>query len=197
MKRIEISDRAARFLEARNHSLDDTWATVLDGLIAEFESMTARSGAAPLPRAGASAPLLGSDLHNHISDLPDVTHSKIKSAKIQGEPVDSADWTIVLTKAIEAAMGASVPSLKAKLPANIVEGKPPDKKGYYFVQPAGLSFQKLRADSALQNLRVLAEEFSVAVDITVHWPNSPDPFRQNQIERITLPWTFPEPHPSD
>ncbi len=210
MKNIKISDRAARFLEAREHSLDDNWATVLDRLIDEFENLKAAraanpSGESPIDATPSGSPvnvplkISGADekTHSRVTDLPDVTHSKIESARIQGQNVDTDNWTVVLTKAIEAAMNAPVPMLKSKLRAKIVDGKHPNQKDYYFVQSAGFSFQKLRADSALHNLKVLAEEFSVPVDITVRWNDRADPDLRNQTKRIVLPCRSPEPHPSD
>ncbi len=109
--------------------------------------------------------------HNVESDrLPDLTHTKLLTARLAGEDVAKPNWNRMLHRVLILAMRevGDVDELRRRCPANVVAGRKTDD-GYHHLPEADISVQGLSANEACSALTVTARGLGIAVDIVFLW----------------------------
>jgi len=183
MATIEISDSAFEYLQSIATPFIDTPATALDKLIQAHQEFTRH------PNSNAQH---GQDssfgLEFTQSNLPNVSFTDIKSAKIDGLPVAKKYWNNVLETVVEIALhkGATPKYLRDFLTWKTQEGAH-DENGYRFIEAAGFSFQGLDAVRACKNIFLAAEEFGLDIEIVVRWQDNPKAQFAGQIGTLRHP----------
>lgn len=162
MRMVEISDDSFEFLKENSEPLIDTAATTLDRLLAELRAMRGTSSSPPKA-------IESMEKKFGARELPSVTHTKIISASVDGQPVEKRDWNHLLAATMNAAAskGASKAQVLSCASVNVVD----DLYEYssYPVKNLDLSFQGVDAKRACQYIAALAQQTGVAVNARVQW----------------------------
>ncbi len=179
MPAIEISDenfaRLQRFAAPLVDSADTALAKVLD---------LAESGVAH-PTAAAVTP--GSA--NVGGAIPDLTHTTVRSAKINGKVLSQSlcNWNAIMMEAVRtAAKSLPKPRDVAELiVVNYVAGKK-EGVGFKYVPEAGISIQGQNANKAWLAILHLAQSSNLQVEVTFAWGAHPKAHRPGQVGRVTV-----------
>ena len=177
MPQIEISPAAFDFLKTRAKPLEDTTVTVVDRLIAEFQS-----------RPSEDSQASGASLVFNVQDAPSMKHTTIIDATVDGNPASQNYWNNILEDVIRIGVqkGGKGDDIKKLMTGNVRDGVHYDN-GFRPVQEAGISFQGLEANRAFKNISALATHFRIRLAITVRWPNREDASKPNATARIVYP----------
>ena len=102
--------------------------------------------------------------------LPDLTHTKLLTARLAGEEVAKPNWNRLLHRVLVIAMRevGDVDELRRRCPANMVAGRKMDD-GYHHLPEADISVQGLSAIEACGSLTVTARGLGLGVDIVFLW----------------------------
>ena len=102
--------------------------------------------------------------------LPDLTHTKIQDASIDGEPIAKPNWNLLRDKMLLRATkrAGSFENLQRLFPVNLVEGRKEDE-GYHYLSQAGISVQGQHANGACHALITAAQAFGISLNIGIIW----------------------------
>ncbi|MGL4310312.1 MAG: T4SS efffector SepA family protein [Paracoccaceae bacterium] len=175
MKTINISDESYAFLQDDAKAFVETEpAMVLSRLIGEVLSFRAEK-AEPHPidkkQKGPSTSVLLSKAPN----LPDVSHTEVLDARINGAFIKNRSWQHALVAAVDAAIadGADVTEVVGRLSVKHLEGTT-EMSGYYFSKAAGISLQGASANRILKQVYKLAEAYHLDIEIDWRWYGKPE-----------------------
>ena len=104
------------------------------------------------------------------SRLPNLTHTKILSARIGSEVIDRPNWNRLLNRIVVLAMhhAGNFERLAQTCPANMVQGQKRDD-GYHFLREIGISVQGLSAHEACSALIDTARRIGINLEIVFRW----------------------------
>lgn len=102
--------------------------------------------------------------------LPDLKHTKVLNAAIDGAVIARPNWNRLLDRLIVLAMKRlnDFQQLQRICPVNMVEGRK-EVEGYGFLAEAGISVQGQAANTACRSLIAIARSLRVPVEITFLW----------------------------
>ena len=102
--------------------------------------------------------------------LPDLTYTKVLTARLAGQDVAKPNWNRLLHRALARAMreAGDVDELRRQCPANMVAGRKTEN-GYHHLPEADISVQGLSANEACGALTVTARALGIGVDIVFLW----------------------------
>ena len=102
--------------------------------------------------------------------LPDLKHTKVLEASIDGVAISRPNWNRLLDHAIVLAMQRhnNFQQVQQICPVNMVKGRKEDD-GYSFLAEAGLSVQGQSANAASRSLVTIARSLRVSVEIAFLW----------------------------
>ena len=121
-----------------------------------------------VPRPNEAAQAVGHTLEP--DRLPDLTHTKLLTARLAGKEVSKPNWNRLLHRVLVMAMrdAGNVDELRRTCPANLVAGRKTDE-GYHHLPEADISVQGLSANEACGALTVTARALGISVDIVLLW----------------------------
>ena len=164
MPNIPIETSTLERLKDHAEPLVDTHDSVVNRALDALE----QSAGQPASRAGKKGERL-IDPHK----LPDLAHTKVLDAMIDGRSMRKPSWNPALRALLGCAMkrggrdfGALQAACRGKV--NMVEGCKTDD-GYHHVPELGISFQSLGATDVCAALVTAAQAFGIAVDIGFMW----------------------------
>lgn len=101
---------------------------------------------------------------------PNVTHTTVASASINGRAIENASWKSLLNAAVELAVThkVSVDDIRRISGVKIVSGKKEDM-GYSFLPKANVSVQGQDAISASRGLIRLAQKVKAPFEVSFYW----------------------------
>ena len=104
-------------------------------------------------------------------NLPDVTHSRVLSAQIDGKFVPTPNWNLLQEEALERAMKRfnDFDQVSRLSQTNIVRGRK-EIHGYRYVPDLGISIQGSSAQTAFKTLVSVARELAIGIEIALAWP---------------------------
>ncbi|TFH59384.1 MAG: hypothetical protein E4G91_08985 [Candidatus Zixiibacteriota bacterium] len=105
--------------------------------------------------------------------LPNLTHTKVLDASIDGEAVTKPNWNLLLDQMLIRAMKqlSDFDKLQKLCPMNMVKGRKEDE-GYGYLAEINLSVQGLDANTACRTVVGAAQGLGMALDIGFMWrPN--------------------------
>ena len=139
-----------------------------------------------LPPLDATRPA-NEERHLDPRALPNLTHSKVLEASIDGEPMARPKWNRVLVEVLRRAMSraGSFSRLQHACPANMVQGRKEDE-GYSYLSEIDLSIQGQSANKACHAIVTTSQEFGIALDIGVMWRANDAAAYPGERGRITL-----------
>ena len=123
------------------------------------------------------------------SALPDLRHTKILDAAIDGEPMTRPNWRGLRDEMLLRIMqrGGSFESLQRLLQAdvNLVEGRKTDE-GYRYLPDFGFSVQGQPANGACQAIMIAARVLGLSLSIGITWRRKEGAAYPGERARIAL-----------
>lgn len=142
--------------------LVDTVPTVIEKLVDYYEAAH---------KAKPNPPPRGDGVTQSTSDAPpDLTHTKLLSARIAGSSVDRPNWNALLFEMIRRTKSHLQVSNDpgSLIVANFVKGKKEDE-GYKYLPEVGLSIQGQDANSAWRAVSHISRKLGLPVDVVFMW----------------------------
>ena len=120
--------------------------------------------------------------------LPDLTHTKLRSALMGPDLIVKPNWNALLDRAVLAAMrrARTFEELERFCSANLFNGCKTDE-GYHHLYEIGVSVQGRSANDAARTLIETAERIGLAVDITFAWRQKDEAAHPGKVGRVTVP----------
>ena len=119
--------------------------------------------------------------------LPDVKHTRMLAASIDGRPVTS-NWNNVLRHMLIRAKEhyGDFEQLRRRCAVNIVP-QAKDDDGYVHLPEAGLSYQGVNANAAANAMVALAKDIGVSLDVDFEWRDKEQAANPGHRGRIQVP----------
>jgi len=166
MRPIQVSDVTFTRLQKMAVPLVDNDDTVIQKLLDTYErSHLAHANGNPTQAQSGVGPRQFS-----ADSLPDLKHTKLLHAKLNGKPLRKAKWNELLLEAIRLAKAKARTDdeLRRLVSVNFVRGKK-DDDGYHFVPDIGLSVQGQDARSAWKGAYHIAQQLAIPIDVEFQW----------------------------
>jgi hypothetical protein len=165
MPQVQIADETLARLQKLAIPLVDTADTVINRIIDAYENGSARYTGEKLAEiAYKGRPF-------DAASPPDLTHTKVLSAKLDGSALaKGANWNGLLKQAIRLAKQRtkSIDDLKRLVIVNHVVGQK-DDEGYEYLADAGLSVQGQDAKAAWRGTAHIARQLGISVEVVFLW----------------------------
>lgn len=119
--------------------------------------------------------------------LPDVKHTRMLAASIDGQSVN-ANWNNVLRLLLVRAKEhyGDFEQLRRRCAVNIVP-RAKDDDGYTYLPQADLSYQGANANAAANAIVALAKDIGTALDVDFEWRDKEQAAHPGQRARIRVP----------
>ncbi|MDE0305111.1 MAG: hypothetical protein OXI87_09535 [Albidovulum sp.] len=119
--------------------------------------------------------------------LPDLKHTKILYASLEGQRVIKPNWNQLLGRMLVYGMKhlANLESLRQICPANMVQGYK-DDEGYNHLAEVDISFQGMSANGACAALVAVAQNIGIGLDITFMWRPKNGALHPSEQARLNL-----------
>jgi hypothetical protein len=165
MPQIAIADATLARLQRHAVPLIDTFDTVINRVFDAYERQDRNdTDAAPAFPHDAARTF-------EASSPPDLTHTKVISAKLDGSPVaKGANWNGLLKQAVRLAArrAKTADDLKRLIITNFAPGKR-EGDGYEYLTDADVSVQGQDANNAWRGLFHLAQQLRVPIEVVFLW----------------------------
>jgi hypothetical protein len=122
-----------------------------------------------------------------IGAAPNLGHTKILSAELNGVALKNANWNRLLDEVISQAAKKlkDVKSLKELIVVNCVEGRKEDQ-GYRYLSTAGVSVQGQDSNGAWKAVAHLAKAVKFSVQVVFVWYDNPKAANPGQTGKLTI-----------
>lgn len=102
--------------------------------------------------------------------LPNLTHTKVLDARIEGVPIMKPNWNRLLEEVLRQAKkrAGNFENLRQLCPLNMVEGRKEDE-GFSYLAEIDISFQGQDANGACRAIVMAAQGLGMALDISFMW----------------------------
>ena len=123
-----------------------------------------------------------------LNRIPNLTHTKVLDASIEGEPIDRPNWNLLLGRILVQAMKhlGDLENLKKLCSVHMVKG-PKDDEGYRHLSEIGISFQGLPAREACNALVMVAQSLGIELEIGFMWRHKKDAAFPGEKARLKVP----------
>ena len=183
MREFIIEQTTFERLQRHAKPLEDTIDTVvnraLDALERDTPVPSSRS-----PRQPAMAPEREFDWRRP----PDVSHTKLSNAVLQGQRIDRPNWNLLLKRMLELAMErlSDFDAVQRICPVNMVRGYK-DDEGYRYLSEIDLSFQGASANDSLRALVEAARGLGVEFEVGFSWRQKEGAAYPGERARLKVP----------
>ena len=182
MPAIQASDFAYDYLRSRAEPFVDQPQDVLDKIIKENMAI-AVVGSGGLH--DGSFPLLDKPEAEMV--LPDVTHTALLAAWVEGQPLKTRSWQHLLVDVISAAVAkAERAAVLKQLLLHHQDGHV-NEPSHYHVPAANLTFLGSTANRILAQIARLSAAFDVTVEVEWRWYDNPKAQKPGANGSIHLP----------
>jgi hypothetical protein len=164
MPQIAITDATLARLQKHAVPLIDSFDTLINRVFDAYEANNGTGDAAVSESVDTVRTFTA-------SSPPDLTHTKVLSAKIDGTPLaKGANWNGLLKQAVRLAKrrAATADELKRLVIVNFAPGKK-DNEGYEYLSDADLSVQGQDAKGAWRGVAHIAQQLGVPVEVVFLW----------------------------
>jgi len=190
LETVKISRGTFSRLQEMGVPLVDTPESIIVELLEYYENnqASARCQAATETEETHKLEAESGDLVFSSSNLPDLLHTKIKRAVVDGERVDCGMWQMMLVFLLEKAYeicgnGEDVISICNVL--QIVEGKS-HKNGWHYIHGLDLSFRTVCANRACRQIDDLARTIRAQVTLHIVWRDKDRAAYRGKTARLEL-----------
>lgn len=135
----------------------------------------------------ATAPISSGPKEYGIGAAPNLGHTKVLSAELNGVALQNANWNRLLDQVILQAANKlkDVKALKELIVVNSVEGKKEDQ-GYRFLSAAGVSVQGQDSNGAWKAVAHLAKAAKFSVQVVFVWYDNPKAANPGRTGKLTI-----------
>jgi hypothetical protein len=182
MPEITIADATLARLQNHAVPLLDTFDTVINRVFDAYEAQNG-SGTVPTPPEP-----LDTARTFEASSPPDLTYTKVLSAKFDGSPLaKGVNWNGLLKQAVRLAKSRakSADELKRLIIINFVPGKR-EGDGYEYLADADLSVQGQDANNAWRGIFHLAQQLGVSVEVMFLWRHKEKAALPGETGRLSI-----------
>ena len=172
-REIKIEQDTFRRLEQHARPLEDADAVINKALDA-FEERLQETGTTPRKYKNISE-----------RDIPDLTHTKVIKASIDGVPVQSPRWRYVLDQMLILAgkRNYDASQIGKMFSLNVEPGRRTDN-GYTYLKEINISVQGTSANKTCQAMIQAARQLELVIDIQFQWRNNDKAERPGEFGRI-------------
>lgn len=162
---IEVSDSTFKRLQRLAIPLVDTSDSMIERLIGCYEKQKI-SSVGGLPRSTRVF---------DWPDAPDLTHTKVLAAKINGKTLGGANWNKILSDAVMLARSrcGTDDDLRRAIIINFVKGRKEDS-GYHFIPSVNLSIQGQSAVDAWKAIWHVVKLYDIPIEVDFIWHDKPE-----------------------
>ncbi len=120
--------------------------------------------------------------------LPDVSHTKLSNAKLQGQRIDGPKWNLLLKRMLVLAMEhlSDFDAVRSICPVNMVRGYK-DDEGYSYLSEIDLSFQGASANDSLRALVTAARGLGIEFEVSFFWRQKESAAYPGERARLKVP----------
>jgi hypothetical protein len=163
MPEITVQQATYERLERHAKAFVDTPDTVILRALDALDELAGTDGDRNGPAAGAERRI-------DPRTLPNLTHTKVLDASIDGEPVARPNWNLLQEEMLRRAMKrvGSFEKLRRLCTVNMVEGRKEDE-GYSYLPDIDISVQGQDANAACRAAVTAAQGLGVALEIGFMW----------------------------
>lgn len=162
MAQITVQDLTYKRLQGHAEAFEDSPDSVINRALDALDQL-----ARPLPGDGRST-----EVERRIDTraLPNLTHTKVLDASIEGEPVAKANWNLLVDETLRLAMKrvGTFEKLRQLCPVNMVKGQKEDE-GYRYLSEIDISVQGQDANAACRTVVTATQGLGMALDIAFMW----------------------------
>jgi len=174
---IEISQDLFRRIQRNAVPLVDTVETVI-----------ARACDA-LEKSGSAVPSSESEAGRLFNgkDAPDLSHSTLVSATIDGVNLKNPYWNTLLDEMIRKGLKkyGKLSELRMRCPGNYVDGEKTDM-GYHYLPDVGISIQGRDANSVWRATRQLCQDLGSSVTVHFRWAHKDKLKYPGELGRMSI-----------
>lgn len=183
MQEITIEQATFERLQLHAKPLVDTIDTVVNRALDALERDTPVLPAQPL-RQPAMAPEREFDWRTP----PDVSHTKLSDAVLQGQHIDRPNWNLLLKRMLILAMEqlSDFDAVRRICPVNMMRGCK-DDEGYRYLSEIDLSFQGASANDSLRALIAAARGLGIDFEIGFSWRQKESAAYPGERARLKVP----------
>ncbi len=183
MRDVPIEQATYERLQQHASPFEDTPDTVINRALDALELWERNVASDDLP----------SDAEHEIDpqSVPDLTHTKILTASLAGQPVLRPSWQGVLDQALILAMNelGSFGELRQVCRANMVRGSKEDD-GYHYLSAIDVSVQSMSANGTCGALVETVQRLGIGVEITFMWRLKEGALHPGENGRLVVPGTL-------
>ena len=119
---------------------------------------------------------------------PDVSHTRLSDAVLQGQRIDRPNWILLLKQMLMLAMErvSDFDAVRSICPVNMVRGRK-DDEGYRYLSDIDLSFQGASANDSLRALVTVARGLGVEFEIGFSWRQKENAAYPGEKARLKVP----------
>lgn len=160
-------------------------------LVDTIDSVMNRALDALEQAAGSSAPGTnhesGPERRIDPRTLPNLRHTKVLDASIEGRPIAKANWNLLLDEILRRTMkrAGTFERLRQLCPVNMVKGRK-ENEGFSYLADIDVSVQGQDANGACRGIVTAAQGLGVAVDIGFMWRHKEGAAHPGERARIQL-----------
>lgn len=165
MPQVDLTDATFARLRKLAVPFEDTPETVIQKLLNAHEQKPSVQNASSNPTQSATQPQ-----HFDAISPPDLTHTKLLSAKLNGAYLREENWNQLLVEAIRLAKthASTNDELRRLIPVNFMIGKK-NNDGYRFYSDIGLSVQGQQANTAWKGAYHIARQLGISIEAEFQW----------------------------
>lgn len=183
MPEIAIQDSTFERLQRHAKPLVDTIDTVMNRALDALEQATAGP-------SGGSGPEAATERRIDPRTLPNLRHTKVLDASIEGQPLAKANWNLLLDEILRRAMKrvGTFEKVRQLCPVNIMKGRK-DDEGFSYLADIDLSVQGQDANGACRGIVAAAQGLGLTVSIGFMWRHKEGAAHPGERARIQLAGT--------
>lgn len=121
------------------------------------------------------------------NDLPNLTHTKVLDASLEGESLVKPNWNQILERILVRAMKrlGDFGDLRQYCPVNMVQGRKEDE-GYRYLSEIDISVQGQPANEACRALVYSAQRLGIELEMTFEWRSREGAAYPGERARLSL-----------
>jgi len=181
MPEVTIQESTFERLQRHAKPLVDTIDTVMNRALDALE----QTAGEPAPGGGH-----GTEPERRIDPrmLPNLKHTKVLDASIEGKPVAKPNWNMLLDEMLRRAMKrvGNFEKLRQLCPVNMVKGRKEDE-GFSYLRDIDVSVQGQDANGACRAIVTAAQGLGIALDIGFMWRHKEGAAHPGERARLQLP----------
>lgn len=183
MPQIAVQDQTFERLQRHARPFVDTPDTIINLALDALEQCAR-------PSASSNGHVMQTERRIDLRALPNLTHTKVLDASVEGVPVAKANWNLLLDEMLRRAMKrvGTFDKLRQLCPVNMVKGRKEDE-GYSYLSDIDVSVQGQDANGACRTVVTAAQGLGIAIEIGFMWRHKESAAHPGERARLQIAGT--------